>query len=312
MDKTVFVFNKFYTCLVKDLKKNEVLAERIKRNYKAIDKLSKEYVEFFISQFEEKFTEPNVKGMIVKEITLEEALEAVEEPDKAVVWNYYYILATLAAVTKEFQSNDGNEESNGVLADAVFNILNWKQKGENVDDEISTVLHDDVQVLLGKIKKVELKGDIPKPEAESSDNPFASMFSGMENSKICNLAQEISNDLDISNLKIDSPDDIMKMLDFSGSNNIMGDIIKKVSSKMHEKISTGELKQEELFGEAMSMMGKMNLGSMGGLFNNPMMSEMFKMAKKGKTQTKQDAFKKASSRERLRRKLDEKRKQQQQ
>jgi hypothetical protein len=184
----------------------------------------------------------------------------------------------------------------------------------------------------------------------------------MENSKICNLAQEISNDIDVSKINIESPDDIMKLLDFSSSNNIMGDIIKKVSSKMHEKISKGELKQEDLFGEAVSMMGKMSTGAtggskaggggggaadpfaglasmmsglsgaggagglasmmsglsgaggggtpdiasmMGGLMNNPMMAEMLKAAKKGKVATNTEALKGASSRDRLRKKLEE-------
>jgi hypothetical protein len=158
---------------------------------------------------------------------------------------------------------------------------------------------------------------------------------------ICNLAKEISDEIDVSNLKVDNPEDILKLMDFSSSNNIVGDIIKKVSTKIHDKISNGQLKQEDLFGEAMNMMSMMgsgkggaggNMGGMGGIaemfgkmmgggkggsggmsdimngmsgmMNNPMVAEAMKAMKKGKATMKPDAFKKESAKERLRAKLN--------
>jgi hypothetical protein len=44
---------------------------------------------------------------------------------------------------------------------------------------------------------------------------------------------------------------------------------------------------------------------MGGLMNNPMMAEMLKAAKKGKVATNTEALKGATSRDRLRKKLEE-------
>ena len=86
-----------------------------------------------------------------------------------------------------------------------------------------------------------------------------------------------------------------------------------MSSKIHDKINTGELKQEELFGEAMNMMNMMKGGGggggmadlMSGMFNNPMMSEMFKSMKKGKAAPRQDVMQKAATRDRLRAKLEQ-------
>lgn len=403
MDKIIFVFNKFYTSLIKDVKKNtnDDIKNIIRKHYKAIDKLSHEYIEFFIESFDSVITaDMNIleDKEIFKTIKISSILPLIaEEDDKLVFWNYYYILAVLALVYieyKDVETEAADCESSiatvDILAQSVLNILTKKQKGEDVSDDISVILHDDVQLMLTKIKSVVLgsgaeessggagaagtegsaAGDAPQP------NPFANIFKGMENSKICNLAQEISNDIDVSKINIESPDDIMKLLDFSSSNNIMGDIIKKVSSKMHEKISNGELKQEDLFGEAVSMMGKMNGGGgssksgggsgsksgggsgggaaadpfaglasmmsglsglsgaggagglasmmsglagaggagsgtpdiasmMSGLMNNPMMAEMLKAAKKGKVATNTEALKGATSRDRLRKKLEE-------
>jgi hypothetical protein len=368
VEKIIFVFNKFYTCLIKDVKKNtdDNLKDIIRKHYKAIDKLSPEYIEFFISSCNSKFNESVEeleKYEILKDIKLGDILPVINEnQDKEVFWNYYYILAVLALVYVEYKKEESeNKDTNEVkinpvdiLSQAVLDILTKKQKGDDVTDDISVILHDDIQALLLKIKQVVLDSSSSSSSSTkdktTEPNPFMNLFKGMEDSKICNLAQEISNDIDVSNLKLDSSEDIMKLLDFSNSNNIMGDIIKKVSSRMHDKISNGELKQEDLFGEAMSMMGKMNMGGgaagggaggsfgglaglmnmmggaggagvgggggglaemMGGMMNNPMVSEMMKAAKKGKAKPNPEVFKGASSRDRLRKKLDEKRKQKQ-
>ena len=384
MDKIIFVFNKFYTCLIKDVKKNtdDKLKDIIRKHYKAIDKLSAEYIEFFISSCNSQFNESVEeleKYEILKDIKLGDILPVINEnQDKEVFWNYYYILSVLALVYVEYKKEESENKDNDevkinpvdILSQGVLDILAKKQKGDDVTDDISVILHDDIQALLLKIKQVVLEsgasgstgasgsaadatkdGNADKSKS-AEPNPFMNLFKGMEDSKICNLAQEISNDIDVSNLKIDSSEDVMKLLDFSNSNNIMGDIIKKVSSRMHDKISNGELKQEDLFGEAMSMMSKMNMGGgggggagggaggsfgglaglmnmmggmgggagggggglaemMGGMMNNPMVSEMMKAAKKGKAKPNPEVFKGATSRDRLRKKLDEKRKQKQ-
>lgn len=328
MDKTVFVFNKFYASLIKDLKKQEVLKEEIKKHYKAIDKLSKEHIQFMLTEFDGKFVEPDVSKCILKNISMEMAIDNIKsEEDKEVFWNYYYILAVLALVANEFEiAEDKDDESLMILANAVLEILGKLQKGTDVTDDISVILQDDIQVLLPKIKHVAISASTSAPSTseESGENAFAHLFKGMEDSKICNLAQEISKDIDISNLKIDSQEDIARLLDFSSSNNMLGEIVKKVSSSMQNKIASGELKQEDLFGEAISMMGKLNmgngagaggdlgglgaLGGLGSLLNNPMISQMMGMAKKGKAKPNPEVFKSASSRDRLRKKLEERRK----
>jgi hypothetical protein len=160
--------------------------------------------------------------------------------------------------------------------------------------------------------------------------PPKDFLESIENSKIANIAKEISQEIDISNISIEKPEDVAKLMDFSGSNNFLGNIVSKVSTKLTEKISSGEINQDDLLSEAMSMMGMLNgggaggaggiadilknmggLGGLGGMLNNPMMNEMMKMAKKGKVATKNTGGSRRSSvstRDRLRKKLEEKNK----
>lgn len=336
-DKVVLTFNKFYASLLKDLKTtNEDIRIVIKKNYKVLDKLSDVHMTFFKNQFvgdeEVAFL---VKGdlegdmlnskLIAKDVTVFDVLKTIDnEVDKKVFWNYVYILTVIVLVGKSVESEE-DETAGNALFEKVINILGIVQKGDSSEHLLEDIFDDDIRELLTKVqdfrKNVKLDGDEPPPIPPGPGEIPMPPFPGMQDSMICNLAKEISNEIDVSNIKVDKPEDVFKLMDFSSSNNIVGDIIKKVSTKIHDKINNGELKQEDLFGEAMNMMSMMNmgggaggmggLGAMAGMFNNPMMSEMMKAMKKGKAVPKQDAFKKGSARDRLRAKLEERRKKQQ-
>ncbi len=70
-----------------------------------------------------------------------------------------------------------------------------------------------------------------------------------------------------------NPEDLMNMSNlFSGSNNMLGDIIQTVGTKITQKIQNGEINQEELMSEALNMMGSLNTAGHGD-----MMSQMMNM-----------------------------------
>jgi len=115
------------------------------------------------------------------------------------------------------------------------------------------------------------------------------MFEGMDekkfeesflNSNIGNLAKEISQDLDLSDLKnLESPDDLMKTLMGGSTDGGLGNIIQKVSTKLQSKLSSGQLNEEALMKEATQMMGMLNpaLASMGMGGGKGGMGDLFSM-----------------------------------
>jgi hypothetical protein len=99
------------------------------------------------------------------------------------------------------------------------------------------------------------------------------MFNG---SKIGDLAKEIAGDLNVEKIVKENqgnPGEILKNL-FSGGGgdgdskfNIMN-VVENISSKINNKISTGDLKEEDLMKEAQNMMSSMQGNSLfGNLFN---------------------------------------------
>lgn len=321
-EKILFLFNKFFISFIKDIKDtDDIFKVSIKKNYKVIDKSSDEHLNEFWNIFKNDiptFADAHKDLIILKDIKVNDIISKLGD-DVEVFWNYIYILSIFSYL---FNQEDQSEE----LLNKVVDVLGLIQKGtykENLVDDVDDILDDDIKTLLLKItprmSKTDSKTD-SKNETESSDKPafdFGSIFGeGVKNSKIANLAKEISEEIDVSSIKIDKPEDIMKMMDFSSSNNVMGDIIKKVSSKITDKIQNGELNQQDLLSEAMGMMSMMGgkggnnpFGGLGDMLNNPLVSEFMKSMKKGKPMnTRTDLVNLSSTKDRLRRKLDEKNK----
>jgi hypothetical protein len=308
-DKTVRIFNKFFSGFLKDLKEiDDDLKKSVKASYKFIDKASHEYCEFFVENFmidgnvskHDVTLESLGERMVCQNIKLADVITKTTENSKNVVFNYVYILSLFAHM---YKLEDENE-----LLEQVLKLVSAIQNGsEEYEQEKDDVIDDDIKALLEKIKEYggQTKVNIDASGSTDSFDP-SKILDSLNNSKIANLAKEISKDIDLSGIKTDNPDDLIKnMFNMSGENNVLGNIIQKVSSTLNEKISTGEFKQEDLIGEAMNMM---NMFSGSGVPNpftsNPLFNQMMKSMKTGKTNIKQDVVKKADTRERLRRKLE--------
>lgn len=313
--KTHRVFNKFFSSFLKDLKEvNDDLRKNVKANYKVIDKTSPDYCVFFkenmiehVQSFIDDTIDTDLKdkyvcnGIVLGDVLAGIASKSVEEQN--IIKNYLYVLVLFAYMS----TLDGEE----ALFTQVVSVLSSIQEG-NITAYMEgkeSILEDDVKSLLEKIREFGIPPQAPK--IDESPDP-ASLFSMLGNSKIADLAKEISQDIDVSSLKTENPEDMIKnMLDFNSGNNVLGNIIQKVSSSLNNKISSGELKQEDLLGEAMSMMNMFG-GSGGGGGNpfasNPFFAQMMKGMKSGKATVRPDVVRKQDARSRLRKKLEAKNK----
>jgi SHS2 domain-containing protein len=367
MDSTKFlyVYNKLFSSFVKTLKDlSNDLKTIIKKHYKVIDKSSNQYIEKFWSSVSPQWKElvdvatlwdaEHLQDVeVANELSLSVINKYLKEEDKENVSSHINLLLIFAYLYQDYtnesnkstESTESTENTNGndqgenalnALFEKVVELLSLKQNNKTdtdaYKDKLDSIVDDDITRLLSKVTIVS--NTVPKdfdhqPQVEGNPLEF---LQGLENSKIASLAKEITSEIDLSNLHIDKPEDISKLMDMSDGNNFLGNIVSKVSNKLTEKLNTGELKQEDLMNEAMSVMGALNngdglggllknmggLGGLGGLsglgdlMSNPMMAEMLKMAKKGKVQSKNTNGARKSSgmstRDRLKKKLDERKK----
>ena len=147
----------------------------------------------------------------------------------------------------------------------------FEDMGKTMD--ISGIFGDDFNfedMMKNMEKTMDQSGnkDIPNP------NDIHEHLNSLMNGKIGKLAQEIAdetaNDLNIDPENINSVNDVFSKL-FKNPGKLMG-MIKKVSSKLDEKLKSGEIKESELMKEASELLGKMK--------NTPGMKDMEKMLSK--------------------------------
>ena len=194
-------------------------------------------------------------------------------------------------------------------------IIN-KSDDTDFDNEVENIINEDLQLLLKNIhttrKNVEVSPiqdsnkNLDSDELETNINDEEGLGTALEflhNSKIGELAKEISQDIDMSKLNVNNPEELLNIENmFSGENNVLGDIIGKVSSKITNKIQNGEIKQDELMNEAFSMMTKLN-------GTNSFMEDMMKSAMSqhsGANYSSSSSGRKQQKQMQLKRRLEEK------
>ena len=185
---------------------------------------------------------------------------------KHAIWRYlhtFYLLVQsypkLDRIIEKYKDNE--------------NIDRIKQSLSNHDGNLRNIMNSSAKFAEEIIKEQA------KPTEDGKSPNISSFLNGMDenkfeseflNSKIGNLAKEISEELNGDDLKcMENPDDLMKNL-LSGEGGGLGNIIQKVSSKLQSKMQNGELNEDALMKEATNMMGMLNpafskmAGGMGG------------------------------------------------
>lgn len=308
-NKLVLVFNKFYYDFVQDICTTcPTLKTHFKIKVKDLQntKYSKSVFQSLNPDMLSDICKTDIEGVfeldtvkpvqLYKGLTIETLIKEVPNEYHTTLRSYLYIFVVLKLVyditLTETDDEDETDDisSASIIFDKVMECVKLIQKKESYTDIVSDILDENIKTILSNLEKVM------NVETDISSNDEA--FDMLNGTKIGSLAQEISKDLDLSEFNITKPEDIMNLT----KNNMLGNIINKVGSKMQEKIESGEIKHEDFIKEAMGMFSNMNKSS--PMFNNPMMQNMFKNMKNAKVN--EPKLKEASTRERLRKKLESK------
>lgn len=276
---TTFIFNQYYIDFLKRLKTeakkdntndlSKSVLKSIKENYSTFDKSSEEYVEFVQKQIPQdvwdKYVESNENWLslndelqLYKDITIENVTDLMNDE---------YLCNHFMSVFYIFQKDLTEEVATEIIK--ILQSIDTKDMIDKIEDEnIKKVLEN-----LQKIRNKNIK------EKSGMDMKF------IEDTTIGKLAKEILEDIDVGKLQksIGENGDVLKAIGDPDSG--FADVISSVSRKMANKISNGELKQENLIQDAMKFASTMpglfgGAGGAGGARGNnsaPDMSGMMSM-----------------------------------
>ena len=305
-EKLIFAFNTFFYDFLKNLKefsgnlKNIINTEYpvIKNNTasnlkdfrnNSSDLNGKTLLQCVLEQNAIGFIDnENIQSFqIAKQITIKDILNTCESKDKDVVSSYVLIFLLLDTI-----SNLNIDDDNEFLDKCLVYVRDMQQ---NKPVDLDNVLNDDLKTILHGLTKVfKEKNELPA---------FA------KNTKIGSIANEISQEIDLTKLNINSPEELFN---FNGDKNVLGEIVTQVGSKLQKKFETNEISHEELLGEALGMLGNFGKGGMDTSFLNDLMknggfAEAAKaMGKGSKMKVDTNKLSQLASRERLRKKYNEK------
>lgn len=270
--------------------------------------------------------------------------EKVDTADRNNIWKYLHtlflysfetkqekdlstIVNELRALTQSKTGASGEEESAlDEHAQTFLTIIeNLSQEMQNINKTSNSNAPMTEEAMSQNIDEI-LNATEDKDTSSSAAN-FASALPGMGkmfgnlkmdelfNGTIGNIAQEVIQEIDMSKMDIGDPSQLLGNL-LSGKideNNGLMNMVKNITSKIQSKVSANNVNEEDLVKEAESMMG--NLKS---FTENPMFKSMFEsmksaglgggpIPKNAKPQVNQNKLRLASTRDRLRRKLEAKR-----
>jgi hypothetical protein len=278
-DKIIFVFNKYFFEFIEDVLESNPTLQELNTFCKVQNLQTTKHIVQFTEQinkdeviktiYKTPYTDllnlESIQNLVIGNISVKEFITNIDDKDSFLY--YIYIFTLFSAL---FEHTDEDEQS--TLFELYVSSMNSIQKGQDLD--LSTIYDKNIKSLLENIKAVKsCYADTGSDETSEFMDNAADILT---NTKIGALAQEISKDIDISSLNIQKPEDILNVGNMFNGNSPISDIIGKVGTKIHEKISSGELKQEDLMSEALGMLKMFNKNGNNPLFNNPMMQEMMK------------------------------------
>jgi len=324
-----FIFNQYYIDFLKRIKtvakesretnQDAVdILKSIKENYSTFDKKSDEYTTYIKSVISDDLWDQYVENMstwlednenieLYKGITIETIQDIMKDK---------YLVSHFMSVFYIFQKEMSEE-----LTEKMVKLLQTQNNTEMINE-----LEDD------KVKKVLL--DLQTMKNENIKEKAGIDMKFIEDTSIGKLAKEILEDVDVGKLQksMGENGDILKAIGDPDSG--FANIISNVSQKMANKISNGELKQDNLIEDAMKfasvmpgMFGKSNGNAgnspdIGNIMNmmstmmgggNKNMDNLFKdMAKKQKsskgtkTSYNEGALKKMAQAKKMKKKLMQK------
>ena len=222
---------------------------------------------------------------------------------------YVYTFAVLCAAFTEVR-----DSPSAALIGNVLQVLSLAQAPPDAVDTtvmeaaMDGILVDDVVTLLQKLSAVArpAAGEGEGQGEGEGDNNIDAMLKSLENSKIGDLAREITQEIDMGKLASENPAELLNFANLTDTNSPLGNIVSKVGSKIQAKLQNGELRHDDLLGEAVSLLKALDTG--GKLTGNPLVGGLLNAAASGRLNmgAMNNMQRSASARDRLRQRFEQK------
>ncbi len=282
-DKLISSFNKILKQFIKELHKVFPEYNIIKlKEYKNIEDKDDRFLLYFMTYIEkdiEKIANEDISlfdhedTYFLRDIEFSRIWNSgISDNNKKAIWKF---LQTLYLIGKPFINN--KSDINSLISEYNETI----QQGDSKDKESLKKIKKQLDVILKLVENLNTEKEERKKENKAKMEGKLPEF--IENSKIGQLAQELSSELDLEELGFGNLDDNVQDPQ-NLFNNILGknpqklmSLIQNVGGKIQNKLSDGGINESDLVGEAQEMMSNLNMNNMfGEMFKDGKMNDIFK------------------------------------
>jgi hypothetical protein len=201
--------------------------------------------------------------VIFKDVDFNKIWEKSNEMNKEIIWKYLHTLIII-----------GNNYNGIVKKDGIFKQFNEMLSQSELDDESLNHISDQAKAMLNMVKSLSEENE--NQNQNGDENNSEKLSGGMfENTKIGEIAKELASEINFEEFseglgslgESDNPDPSKLFDNLIGKDpmKLMG-LIQNVGSKIQDKISNGQINEQELVSEAQNMMQ--------GLQDNPLFKGM--------------------------------------
>lgn len=239
----------------------------------------------YLIQISEKdesiFKNEEEKIVILKDVDFNVIWSKSNDMNKEIIWKYLHTLILI-----------GNNYNGAIKKDGIFKQFNEMLSQSELDDESLSQISDQAKAMLNMVKS--LSEENSEKNTENNENKGENLAGGMfENTKIGEIAKELASEINfddfsknLGSIGDDENPDPSKLFDnLIGKDpmKLMG-LIQNVGTKIQDKISNGQINEQELVSEAQNMMQGlqdnplfkgMNGEGINSVFSNGMASSLF-------------------------------------
>jgi hypothetical protein len=188
----------------------------------------------------------------------------LSEGTKDAIWSYLQLISLSLGVEQlEPSISVPPEDMDEMVQNALEHMSQiWKKES---DSGFFSGSDGTLPTATTSASSTDATADPPVPPLGGGADPFEGLFTG----KLADIAKELAEETagTLSFSEDATLEEATKQL-FSNPGNLAA-VMQSVTSKLDQRMKSGELNQEEMMAEAMAMMGKMgSIPGLGNLFNN--------------------------------------------
>ncbi len=264
--KLVFVFNKFFLDFLKDLKDvlpNECsIVQTIRAKYGVFDKQTRDHIERVAASLNESVEDSQIQ--VLEGHTFGDIRAAVAEvcDGEYAADTYAYLLIMKIFAYMYVAEYEGGGDSVNVVLQVIKRIKEEPETDLNTDPVLDDTLIRYLTALkttLADAKKDWVDVEVLDVKDEPCDKNTDNAQSFFDNSIIGTLAKEISEEIDVSELDLSDPSELLNFQNISQPNSALGKVVSSVGAKLQQKMAKGNLSQADLLGDAMKVMSMFNM-----------------------------------------------------